>query len=432
MSTRTSLITAAIAAGLAAVIPAAASAQAPPPSVTLSPAIAEGTARAGIRVGPFGIRNGTPQAYDLRMVPVLLGQARDGGLFVRLDAASRAEARSLMEATRSRAGFAPGAQLAAGARVLRVPPRQGLYGGLLFEAAPRRAKNAAEPQIASVLRLNARVLLDPPVRQRRISFAAARVRAEQAGERRLALRVPVTNRGNTFAAIGGTVTVADASGREVARVPIRRIRVLPGATVELSRRLTTPLPAGDYRLTASLRSGSHRVEGRGDMRLVATSEVPTRSAKLVTFSPPRAYRGERADVRATFRNTGNVAFAPTAELVVRRTGGDVVARLRATAERAAPGRTATLRTSFDVPSGSGPLELTVRMTSADHTLDERTASVTPADRPPLLTRVSDAVTEHAITVLVLAVLPLLAALVSGARYVRRLQTRLREAQGEAR
>src|SRR4051812_39062700 len=121
--TRPLLITAAIAACVAAVIPAAAGAQVPP-SVTLSPAIAEGTARSGVRVGPFGIRNGTTQAYDLRMFPVLLGQARDGGLFVRLDPASRARAQDLMESTRSRAGFAPGARLAAGARIRRVAARE--------------------------------------------------------------------------------------------------------------------------------------------------------------------------------------------------------------------------------------------------------------------------------------------------------------------
>jgi hypothetical protein len=171
------------------------------------------------------------------------------------------------------------------------------------------------------------------------------------------------------------------------------------------------------------------------MRLVAPGQVPTRTARLVAFAPPRTYRGERAEVRARFRNTGNVAFSPAAELVVRRAGGagtgPVVARIPATADRVAPGRTGTLRAGFDVPARSGPLEMTVRLLAGGRTLDQRTASATPVRKPPLLTRLSDAVTEHAISVLVLAVLPLLAALALGARYVGRLQARLREAQGES-
>jgi hypothetical protein len=413
----------------------AAGAQPAPASVTLSPATAQGIARPDVEVGPFGFRNGTTQAFDLRLTPVLLGQARDGGLFVRLDRASRERARALMTTTRVRAGFAPGAQVAAAARVHGLRAGDGLYGGVLFEATPRREAGPAS-QIRNVLRVNARVLLDPPPHLRRIDFAPGSLRAEQAGRRHVALRVPVTNHGNAFTRIAGRAVVRDALGSEVARVSLPGVRVLPGATVELAGRLGPSLAAGDYAVEADLRAGSRRIAGRGEMHLVGPGTVPTRRAALVAFSPGPTFRGERAELRATYRNTGNVAFAPEAELVVRHAAGPragrVVARVPAVAERTAPGRTGAVRAAFDVPPAAGPLELAVRIGDRGRALDGRHASVTPVDRPPLLQRLGDALTRHAPLVLLLGVTPLLVALALGARHVRRLQARLRAAERDAR
>ena len=91
------------------------------------------------RIGPFSIRNDTGRDYDLRAFPVLLGQKRDGGLFVRLDGAARRRARALMDPSDTHFDFPRGATAGASALVQRVPRQHSLYGGLLFEATPRRA-----------------------------------------------------------------------------------------------------------------------------------------------------------------------------------------------------------------------------------------------------------------------------------------------------
>jgi len=289
-----------------------ATAQAPPPSITLSPSTARGVAEGQQRVGPFSIRNGTGRDYDLRIFPVLLGQQRDGGLFVRQDARSRRRARALMKPTSRRARFPRGAAAGASALVRRIPRAHSLYGGLLFEATPRRRSDARPEQIVALLRLNARILLDPAPAFRRVRFTSESIRADQAGDRHLALRVPVRNRGNAFVAAGGRLSVGDASGRTVSRVPVSRVEVLPGAVVELRGDLARPLPAGRYTLAASLRAGSQRFHASGAMRLVGVNEVAARAARIDVFDPPHAYRGDTARLEASFRNTGNVPFRPPA------------------------------------------------------------------------------------------------------------------------
>src|SRR5204863_1945616 len=115
-------------------------------------------------------------------------------------------------------------------KVRTVPRGQGLYGGILFRAVPKRPQTrSSTQQIRSILQLNARVLLDP--RHPRVRWATGAIHAEQDGRSRLRLLVPVTNRGNTFAWAHGLVRVRDArTGRVLAARPLRSIRILPGAT----------------------------------------------------------------------------------------------------------------------------------------------------------------------------------------------------------
>ena len=412
-----------VACALAA--PPAARAQAPPlQSLTLSPAAAEGVAEEPQSVGPFAIRNGGGRAYDVRMLPVLLGQRRDGGLFVRLDAASRRRARALIAPSSEGAALPPGASVSADALVRDIPAQRSLYGGLLFQATPK-GRRAPREQIVPVLGLNARILLDPPQRLRRVRFTSEPIRAEQAGERRLAVRVPVVNRGNAFVSAGGRLTVRDARGSTVLSTPVNPVEVLPGATVELTSTLTRPLGPGAYSLGASLESGGRRFTASGSMRLLRVNEVAAASARLVSFSPPQAYRGDAAPLEATFRNRGNIPFAPRASFEVRAaTGpgaGRVLERIPAQVERAAPGTTAAIRGSFDVPESGSPLEITVRVRHNGRLLDERAVSVTPTAKPPFPQRVADFATRHAIALLTLLALLLAVVTVGGAHYIRRLK-----------
>ena len=393
------------------------------PSIRLTPARAEGVIERGQTIGPFTISNGTGEAYRMRVFPVLLGQDRAGGLNVREDRAARLDAASRLAVQVRAFPFGPGAARSVLARIRRAPRGQGFYGGMLFRATPVGRRRQ---QITNVLQINARITLDPPARQRRIAWHGGAVRAQQDGTRRLRLLVPVTNRGNTFARVDGDVRVRDRAGRVVTARALSGLRILPGATVDLPTALSRPLlPAGAYTLEARLRGGGERTRATGRMELFGVNEVRTELAKLVEFPSPRAYIGDETEVKATFRNTGNVKWAPGARLDVHalRGGevGPVVQRVSLDAESVAPGRRGEVSGKVRLPEGTRTFELRLRLLAPGRELDVRSNSVTPVKRPPLTTRVKDFVTENAI-VIVLLILGLVAvAGVFVVRYIRRLQ-----------
>jgi hypothetical protein len=138
----------------------------------------------------------------------------------------------------------------------------------------------------------------------------------------------------------------------------------------------------------------------------------------------------RTYVRRALR-ISNVPYAPRATVLVRRAGSGgtapVVRTLTASAERVPPGHTGHIRATFDVPAHSGPLELTAQLRDGHRLLDERTASITPTDTPALARRVSAFVTDHAITLVSILALLLVAIAAAGARRVRRLKAGLEAA-----
>ncbi len=404
-------------------VPAAASAQEAPHSIRLTPARAEGVIDRGQTIGPFTISNATDQGYRVQVFPVLLGQDRAGGLRIREDAASLRRARRRLAVQTRAFPFPPGGARSVFGQMRRAPRGAGFYGGILFRATP---VGPARQQIRNVLQINGRVMLDPPAAQRRVAWEGGEVRAQQDGTRRLRLVVPVTNRGNTFAAVDGVLNVRDASGRAVTTRRLPGLRVLPGATVELPVRMSRPqLPPGAYRLQALLRGAGARARATGAMRLFGVNEVRTELARLVAFSAPRAYIGEETEVRATFRNTGNVEWAPTARLEVRalRGGqtGAVLERVALDAETVRPGQRGEVSGKVRLPEGTRSFDLRVRLLADGRELDARTNSVTPVKRPPLTTRIGDFVTENALAIVFLLLGAGALAAVAAMRYIRRLQ-----------
>jgi hypothetical protein len=425
MTARTFLRGIATATALLALAPTAGAQETP--SIHLEPARAEGVVENGQGVGPFTIANFTNDAYSMRVFPILLGQSRDGGLFVRDDGASLALARARMAAQVRAFAFSPGAARSVFGKVRRVPRGEGLYGGILFRATPRRGAPGRSRQIKSILQLNARVILDPPASRRRERWTAGgAIRAEQDGKGRLRILVPVTNRGNTFAWAHGLVRVRDAAGRVVARRSARAIRILPGTTVDLPVRLAQPvLPKGGYRLSAAVRGSGRLVGVSGGMELFGPNQVRTERARILDFSAPKAYIGDDTELKVTFRNTGNVAYAPPGEVevhpLVGGRPGPVVARGKLEGDEVEPGGHGELKGSVKLPTGTRSYELRARLVKEGREVDSRANSVTPVKRPPLTTRVRNYVTEHAIVIVLLILGAVAVAGVFVGRYIRRLQ-----------
>ena len=407
---------------------AAAPAAAQAPVVNLSPSQFPGVLEGPVRIGPMTLLNGTHERYRVRVFGVLLGQRRDGGIVVHDDRRARIRAGRILEAQVERFRLVPGEARSVLARVRRVPRSGSFYGGVLFQATPRRTPGASRQQIRNVLQLTASVLLDPPARRRRVRLSPGAIRASSVAGR-LRLVVAVTNRGNGYERTGGRLTVRDTRGRAAARPRLKPVRILPGATVDLPATVGARLPAGRYRVSGAVRAGARRVRVAGAMRLFGVNRVATRAARITQLRAPTAYKGEEVEVKGEFRNTGNVGYAPRAEVAVRPVRGGVPGRValrRALdTDRAAPGKTGSIQGKLELPGRAASYQLTVRLIGAGGAGAERDVSVTPTDEPPLLTRAKDWVTDQALLIVGLLLAALAAGAFLGARYVRRLKAEAR-------
>lgn len=320
--------------------------------------------------------------------------------------------------------FPPGSARSVLARVRRVPRSRGFYGGVLFQATPTGKRRA---QITNVLQLNASLLLDPPPGLRRLAFAAETVRAEPGSRRRLRVLVPVRNRGNFYGSAAGKLVVRDAAGVVVAGVVFQRRRILPGATVELPATVTKLLPAGSYRLSATVRGGPRPIGASGAMRLFGPNRLAVRAAKLVDVPAPTAYRGRALDLNAVYRNSGNVPYGPAGQIqvrpLVRGQRRPVALTTTMRVDRTSPGQRGRMRAEFKLPGSAPAYELTVRLLDGRRELDARTVAVTPTTRPGLPTRVKNFVTGHALALLGGLLALLVAGSIVGVGYVRRLKAK---------
>jgi hypothetical protein len=188
-----------------------------PPSIRLSPSRVETTIVRGLNFGPFTLSNATSAPYAVRVFPVLLGQRRDGGIFVRDDAAALGQARAELVGSMRAFDFPPGDARSVSARVIRIPASGAFYGGMLFQATPR---NRRPGQITNVLQLNASLLLSPTAARARARYRAGPLTAEQAGPRRLRVLATLANSGNLYARATGTLIVRNAGGEPVGLTPL--------------------------------------------------------------------------------------------------------------------------------------------------------------------------------------------------------------------
>lgn len=397
------------------------------PALTLTPASMTGTATPHRILGPFTLRNGTRAGYDVTVDAVLLTQLRSGAIVVRDDAAARRAAARLVSVQASRFTLPAGRARSVAAAVRAIPRRQGVYAGVLFAARPR-ASAAAGAQITNLLRLDAGQLLAP--RARRPRFSVEPIRAEQAGRQRLRLAVGVENGGNVLGRVNGHVDVLDASGRRVLRARVEPTRILPGATVDVSAPLGGRLGPGRYRL-----GGRVVIDGRprrvaGAMELFGVNTIRAEDAVLTALESPTAVAGRPLTLAATFRNTGNVPYAPVAVVDVRRLGADgagetsrPVMTSRLDVGRAAPGKVGRISGRLRLPQGRA-FQLTVRLLAGHRELDAQAVRVDVHDAPSLGARIAAFLRENALVLLAAGLALLLAGAACAIAYVARLKARL--------
>lgn len=384
--------------------------------LTLSPSTAEGIVGEGVLVGPFGLRNTSQFPFEIALAPVLLAQRRDGGLTIGESASSRQAATNYLRLNGGQFDLPPGASQSFRTRILVVPPRGSLYAGLLFDATPKTQADG----ITNALELVATVFLHPPKNRRRIRFATEPIRAEQAGPGRLRFLVGVKNVGNYYTKVSGRLRLRDSTGEQVFGGVLKSFKILPGAVVDLPLETKKLIAPGEYAAAAALRSGNQRFKATGTITLFGPSEVATRSAKLEDPSP-EAFLGEPFELDVPYRNTGNVPFAPGAEVRITPQPRGEEIKVQPDVSESEPEERGAITSTVELPDEVRTFLVNVRLKIGDRVLDERTFSVTRTDKPSLFDRFKDWITEHALGVILVLLLLLALAAVLGARYVRRVR-----------
>jgi competence ComEA-like helix-hairpin-helix protein len=223
------------------------------------------------------------------------------------------------------------------------------------------------------------------------------------------------NRGNWALPVGGRVSVIDKSGRVRFRARVASPDViLPKAVVDLPARLAKPvLEPGVYTLRGAWRANRYRFRTSGTMRLFGPNTVATRGAQLLELDPGDAWIGEPLELKVPFRNTGNVKFAPRVEAVVRPLGnrgaGKAYSQLNGQPEPVAAGETGSVKLQLDTPPGKQAYQVDVRVYDGKRLFDAASTSLTPTEKPGLVTRIGNWIKDHAVLLVSLLVLLLLLA-----------------------
>lgn len=378
--------------------------------LTLAPSRVQTTASAGLALGPFSLRDDSDTDYRVKVFPVLIGQDRTGGIKVRDDASSLRKARRFLHFDNSGFSLTPGRVGSAGAVLRKVPADGGFFGGLLFEGHPKHRKGA---QVVEILRLSATLLLNPPADQQRVGVGAISVRADQPEGKGIKLLLATQNRSNAFLPADGSIEVSDDTGKVVARISLKKIGLIPGATVDLSGPLGTKLGAGVYDLRGKARIADKRDFVDGQMEISETGDLVFRNAGLTGLPTPAPTEGDDAEITGAFLNTGNIAFAPEVVGIVSPiSNGEAGKRGESqplSATEAAPDQPGEITGSLATPEGTDPYEIRVRLVADGRILDARTVTVAPQAKVGLWTKISDWIRANAV-LLVVGLLVLILAL----------------------
>jgi competence ComEA-like helix-hairpin-helix protein len=394
---------------------------APVKALTIQPSRIARVAKVGLRLGPIALTNTTQTAYTVGVFPVLLDQTFAGAVIVDDAHAAKVVARRLIAIQNPHFDLAPGRAASTLAAIKRVTAGHYVYGGVLFSATPRQGASSSQP-IEQILRLNSSLFLDPPPPLRRLDFRVRPTYAQQAGPRRLRLITAVTNRGNYYAPASGRLFLRDLRGRLLAKMDLNRLKILPGKDVGLQALLAEPvLPAGVYIVNGLVRSGAHRFKSSSRIRLYGPNTVRSENARFVDFASPRAERGKPVDVTATFRNTGNIRFAPRAKLEITPldpkgvAGSTRVVPMRA--QIVDPGRVGEVTARID-PGSARAVDLTARLIVNGQVVDERSVGISFVAHRSAWQRFRDWLSDHALLLLALVLLALIAVALVARRAAR--------------
>ena len=382
--------------------------------------------RPPVNVQPLQVTNTTRRTYDVTVFVAPLRQAPDGGLAYDPSAhARRVGARSLRLGVK-RFSLAPGARRDLPLRWLRTLPRSRIAPmGVVVQGLPRGVKPTA---VSTVYRLIGTYLLGLPGGRRDGRFVS--LTAEQGAKRTLLFTATVRNTGTTYdQPRRGRMTITDSGGDVVSRAAFKGELILPGSQRAFAVTTTKLLPAGTYTATSTMRFGrSPRPKRiRASFTLVGPNELPTTKLRIVDVKGV-GYVGEAAHVTVRVRNTGTRATTATVRTrLVEANGGRRAAEPsdEQTAKGSVePGEDATYKLDLGHLRGTD-YQIDATALAGASTFGTSTITITPRPQRSLMARLKRFVSDHAVLLIgLLAVIVLAAIGESTRRYRRRLRGQL--------
>jgi hypothetical protein len=245
-------------------------------------------------------------------------------------------------------------------------PGQYITGLALETAEPLEVEGT--PLFQQVIRKTIAVFIIVPGEETpAFSLGEPEVAVEGAGPR---IEIPVENTGNVYVRPEGELIVRDAAGETVLTAPIRMGSVYAGLTVPLSVPLTTPLPEGDYTVSAELvdeQTGVSASVTEAAITLVSAAELAAQVTVegTVTLAPDPA-NPAFADVALTITNPGEPIANAEVILDVARDGEPVETFPLGPAFSLPQGET-TLTQRYVPPTGweAGTWTFTIRVNAID-------------------------------------------------------------------
>jgi hypothetical protein len=164
------------------------------------------------------------------------------------------------------------------------------------------------------------------------------------------------------------------------------------------------------------------------MDLFGVNTVRAQDARLTALRSPTATIGSPVDVEATFRNTGNVPYAPGAVVEIRPIDAHgrlapPVAPHALEVEQVRPGGQGRISGSVRLPPGRA-FQLNVRLMAGARELDAQAVRVDVHEAPTLAARLEEFLRTNAVVIIAAVLILMLAGGASAIVYVARLKARL--------
>jgi hypothetical protein len=278
--------------------------------ITVSPVIVDQEVKKTGETLSFDIKNGAKETFDFSISFKPLGHDPMGAP-TEMPSSFKYSAEKMLSTKTPTFTLKPGESKKVAVRI-DVPPGRtgGAYAMMYVLGTPKSTKDKA---VAVLSRFGVIIELTLPG-AKKAAFTAGKIDATQksvGGD--VMLLVPVTSTGDIHVKTGGSVSVTDDKGKEVAKIPLTADNVFPSMVRYIKGTWKAPTTMkGKYKLTASVTgAGGTPTSVTGAVEFLKPGELAQYNAEVRKFALPNTAMKKAVALEANVMNKGNLAFATT-------------------------------------------------------------------------------------------------------------------------